>query len=298
MLDRPPSTSRNFLWARMTSSSKLTRSSSRDHNPEKENLSNSLPPLLGYRGLVYDTLDKANLFAETLEETFTENPEPYDDDHIEDVERQVRRFFRTTSFQPPHLTSPRKTSNTGSSETSTNHQLLRPDQSGYQRVQQRRYYRGCLPRRREKAFDRVWHDGLIFKMIKLNFPSYIIHLDNIAIDYENSKTIQKQHPWVRQVEYLGVTLDSKLTFNSHLRKITCKFKRTLYTPTPLLNRSSILSLRSKDGYLQYLQPTLTYACQIEGCAAKRNKQQAPNPSKPNAPFNSQLPKIHRQTLSP
>ncbi|GFU93848.1 RNA-directed DNA polymerase from mobile element jockey [Trichonephila clavipes] len=64
------------------------------------------PPLLGYRGLVYDTLDKANLFAETLEETFTENPEPYDDDHIEDVERQVRRFFRTTSFQPllsPHL---------------------------------------------------------------------------------------------------------------------------------------------------------------------------------------------------
>ncbi|GFY16042.1 probable RNA-directed DNA polymerase from transposon X-element [Trichonephila clavipes] len=64
------------------------------------------PPLLGYRGLVYDTLDKANLFAETLEETFTENPEPYDDDHIEDVERQVRRFFRTTSFQPPPLTSP------------------------------------------------------------------------------------------------------------------------------------------------------------------------------------------------
>ncbi|GFW16053.1 hypothetical protein TNCV_2863861 [Trichonephila clavipes] len=57
-------------------------------------------------GLVYDTLDKANLFAETLEETFTENPEPYDDDHIEDVERQVRRFFRTTSFQPPPLTSP------------------------------------------------------------------------------------------------------------------------------------------------------------------------------------------------
>ncbi|GFW73556.1 RNA-directed DNA polymerase from mobile element jockey [Trichonephila clavipes] len=28
----------------------------------------------------------------------------------------------------------------------------------------------------EKAFDRVWHDGLIFKLIKLNFPPYIIKL--------------------------------------------------------------------------------------------------------------------------
>ncbi|GFW43421.1 putative RNA-directed DNA polymerase from transposon X-element [Trichonephila clavipes] len=65
----------------------------------------SFPPS-NKKGLVYDTLDKANLFAETLEETFTENPELYDDDHIEDVERQVRRFFRTTSFQPPPLTSP------------------------------------------------------------------------------------------------------------------------------------------------------------------------------------------------
>ncbi|GFX57859.1 probable RNA-directed DNA polymerase from transposon X-element [Trichonephila clavipes] len=73
---------------------------------KKKNSQIHYPPLLGYRGLVYDTLDKANLFAETLEETFAENPEPYDDDHIEDVERQVRRFFRTISFQPPPLTSP------------------------------------------------------------------------------------------------------------------------------------------------------------------------------------------------
>ncbi|GFX34211.1 RNA-directed DNA polymerase from mobile element jockey [Trichonephila clavipes] len=162
-------------------------------------------------GLVYDTLDKANLFAETLEETFTENPEPYDDDHIEDVERQVRRFFRTTSFQPlplerclvngyfppawKHaiitlLPKPGK-----DAKFATNYRpisllstigkiiekiilkrlprtygqpqpyprlptrvqkrnVYKPptppsDQSGYQRVQQWRYYRGCLPRRRE-----------------------------------------------------------------------------------------------------------------------------------------------------
>jgi hypothetical protein len=30
----------------------------------------------------------------------------------------------------------------------------------------------------EKAFDRVWHDGLVYKMIELQFPSYIIRLVN------------------------------------------------------------------------------------------------------------------------
>ncbi|GFU02652.1 RNA-directed DNA polymerase from mobile element jockey [Trichonephila clavipes] len=72
------------------------------------------------------------------------------------------------------------------SETSTNHQLLRltnrvingfnsGDTTGG----------GFLDV--EKAFDRVWHDGLIFKMIKLNFPSYIIHLIN---SYLSDRTLQ------------------------------------------------------------------------------------------------------------
>ncbi|GFY16046.1 RNA-directed DNA polymerase from mobile element jockey [Trichonephila clavipes] len=138
------------------------------------------PPLLGYRGLVYDTLDKANLFAETLEETFTENPEPYDDDHIEDVERQVRRFFRTTSFQPllsPHLER---------SETSTNHQLLRLTNRVINGFNSGDTTGGAFLDV-EKAFDRVWHDGLLYKMIKLNFPSYIIHLVN---SYLSDRTFQ------------------------------------------------------------------------------------------------------------
>lgn len=28
----------------------------------------------------------------------------------------------------------------------------------------------------EKAFDRIWHDGLIYKMIQLRYPKYIIHM--------------------------------------------------------------------------------------------------------------------------
>ncbi|GFV23914.1 RNA-directed DNA polymerase from mobile element jockey [Trichonephila clavipes] len=399
---------------------------------KKKNSQIHYPPLLGYRGLVYDTLDKANLFAETLEETFTENPEPYDDDHIEDAERQVRRFFCTTSFQPPPLTSPGEVceiildlenkkspdalcvngyfppawkhaiitllpipgkdakfatnyrpisllSTIGKifekiilkrlQEHTDSHNLIPNFQHGFRSETSTDHQLLCLTNRVinglnsgdttggafldvEKAFDRVWHDGLIFKMIKLNFPSCIIHLinsylsdrtfqvkilatlsrigtvsagspqgsnlspmlyniythdfpttptvdvclfaDDAAIiaqacnpdmvrrylqqylkklqswlrkwrikinvgksqavifkkgQYRNRlqelKLFRSSIPWVRQVEYLGVTLDSKLTFNSHLRKITCKFKRILCILHPLLNRSSILSLRSK-----------------------------------------------------
>ncbi|GFX73781.1 RNA-directed DNA polymerase from mobile element jockey [Trichonephila clavipes] len=67
------------------------------------------PPLLGYRGLVYGTLEKANLFADTLEEPFKENTDPYDNEHIEKVERQVCRYLSNLSFQTPPLTSPGET---------------------------------------------------------------------------------------------------------------------------------------------------------------------------------------------
>ncbi|GFT52682.1 hypothetical protein TNCV_3765591 [Trichonephila clavipes] len=70
------------------------------------------PPLLGYRGMVYDTLDKANLFADTMEESFQENSEPYNDEHIEKVERKVHRYLRRNiSFSTPPLTSPEEVCN-------------------------------------------------------------------------------------------------------------------------------------------------------------------------------------------
>ncbi|GFT28420.1 RNA-directed DNA polymerase from mobile element jockey, partial [Nephila pilipes] len=66
-----------------------------------------IPPLLGHRGLVYSTLDKANLFVDSLEESFTENPDVYSDDHIEKIERTVNRYInRNDNTSPPNLTSP------------------------------------------------------------------------------------------------------------------------------------------------------------------------------------------------
>ncbi|GFY41663.1 putative RNA-directed DNA polymerase from transposon X-element [Trichonephila inaurata madagascariensis] len=53
-----------------------------------------IPPLLGHHGLVYSIQDKANLFMETLEESFKENPTPYDDNHIDLLDSEVRRYFR------------------------------------------------------------------------------------------------------------------------------------------------------------------------------------------------------------
>ncbi|GFX63094.1 RNA-directed DNA polymerase from mobile element jockey [Trichonephila clavipes] len=241
------------------------------------------PPLLGYRGMVYDTLDKANLFADTMEESFQENSEPYNDEFIEKVERKVRRFFRNISFSTPPLTSPEEVCNiilglenrkaAGADQiknialkslpinaitfltkifnkclmygyfpdawkhaiitllpkkgkdtklainyrpisllssigkiyekiilsrlkehadnnniipsfqhgfrenTATNHQLLRLTNlvvSGFNNHETT----GGAFLDVEKAFDRVWHDGLLLKLIELNFPPYIIMIIN------------------------------------------------------------------------------------------------------------------------
>ncbi|GFX37019.1 RNA-directed DNA polymerase from mobile element jockey [Trichonephila clavipes] len=83
------------------------------------------------------------------------------------------------------------------------------------------------------------------------------------------KLFQSQIAWYKKVDYLGVTLDSKLTFKDHLNKIICKFKKTLASLHPLLGRKSKLTLnRKRIIYIQYLQPLLTYACQIWGIAAE------------------------------
>ncbi|GFT59464.1 nucleic-acid-binding protein from transposon X-element [Trichonephila clavipes] len=66
------------------------------------------PPLLGFQGLVYGTREKADLFVDTLEDSFQENRTPYDDDHIDKVYRTVRRFLRNNIPIYPPLASPKK----------------------------------------------------------------------------------------------------------------------------------------------------------------------------------------------
>ncbi|GFU83512.1 hypothetical protein TNCV_3025591 [Trichonephila clavipes] len=58
------------------------------------------------RGLVFRNEEKADCFVDNLEESFTENRTPYDDDPIDKVDRTIRRFLNNYSSSIPPLTSP------------------------------------------------------------------------------------------------------------------------------------------------------------------------------------------------
>ncbi|GFX64663.1 probable RNA-directed DNA polymerase from transposon X-element [Trichonephila clavipes] len=248
------------------------------------------PPLLGSQGLVFGTREKADLFVDALEDSFQENRTPYDDDHIDEVDRVVKRFLRRNTPATPPLTSPNEicniikkldrsdqvknialkslpinaithltkiinrclllnhfpkpwkhatitmlpkpkkdlkfpinfrpislissiakiyekillsriekhTADNGITpdfqhgfrglrkETSTCHQLLRVANKiihGFNHSKTT----GGLFLDVEKAFDRLWHNGLIYKMILLNYPDYIIHT---LADYLDGRTFQ------------------------------------------------------------------------------------------------------------
>ncbi|GFY08588.1 probable RNA-directed DNA polymerase from transposon X-element [Trichonephila clavipes] len=71
-------------------------------------------------------------------------------------------------------------------ETSTCHQLLRATNiiiSGFNN----HATTGGIFLDVENAFDRLWHNGLIFKMINLNYPPYLIHTIS---DYLHNRTFQ------------------------------------------------------------------------------------------------------------
>ncbi|GFY78783.1 uncharacterized protein TNIN_452901 [Trichonephila inaurata madagascariensis] len=63
----------------------------------------------GPQGLHYSTEGKVNLFADPLESSFQENPEPYDDDFIEHVEEKVERYMdRNVRRHTAPLSSPQE----------------------------------------------------------------------------------------------------------------------------------------------------------------------------------------------
>ncbi|GFW31408.1 probable RNA-directed DNA polymerase from transposon X-element [Trichonephila clavipes] len=258
-----------------------------------------IPPIVGPMGLHYSTEDKVNLFADSLESSFQENPEPYDDDFIDLVEekigsymdRNARRhtapltspeevmdiilnlnnkkapgkdgiknialkslplnaityitkiFNRSLQFnyfpkewkhaQITVLPKPKKDTKFAENyrptsllsclgkiyekiiltriidhcdrntiipdfqhgfrkETSTQHQLLRVTNKIINGFNTKSYTVGIFLDVK-KAFDRMWHDGLIYKMIKLKFPTYLVkiiynYLDNRTFNVKINST--------------------------------------------------------------------------------------------------------------
>lgn len=78
----------------------------------KKDTSKPARPIHGPQGLVYTPEDKAEVFANHLEDQFTVNPEPYDEQHIRTVNRQLSNTPLNDPFLPATLTTPREIRNT------------------------------------------------------------------------------------------------------------------------------------------------------------------------------------------
>lgn len=262
---------------------------------------------------------------------------------------------------------------------STVHQLLRLVDQIYTAFNRRQYV-SALFLDVSRAFDSVWHDGLLLRLITSHVPSYLIHLlksylsrrtfsvayeealsasrsiragvpqgsvlgpslfllyintlptiprcslylfaDDTAItssstqhkmsasriqDYADRLTTWfnqwrlRIHPqksqaitftkrsiadvppirlagediqWSATVQYLGVTLDAKLTWKAHLEALSNKMSRRMALLYPLYNRKARMSLDNKLLlYRQVIRPVATYACQIWGVAARTHLRQ-------------------------
>jgi hypothetical protein len=79
--------------------------------------------------------------------------------------------------------------------------------------------------------------------------------------------------WVQTARYLGVTLDTRLTWSAHVNQLRKRAAQRLSLLGPLLKRRSGLSV--SNGvllYKQLIRPTMDYACPIWRSAARSHVQ--------------------------
>ena len=84
--------------------------------------------------------------------------------------------------------------------------------------------------------------------------------------YETVSTIYLQGkpiPWESKVKYLGVVLDSKLSFRPHITYVRNKATYVMNRLYPLICKRSKMSLRNKlTLYKTCIRPVMTYACVV------------------------------------
>ncbi|GFV06858.1 RNA-directed DNA polymerase from mobile element jockey [Trichonephila clavipes] len=74
--------------------------------------------------------------------------------------------------------------------------------------------------------------------------------------------------WVSVVRYLGLPMDSRLTYKKHIDYLSDKFWGRIHLAISLIGRNSPLSLENKVIlYKQVLRPIITYASPVWGAAA-------------------------------
>ena len=81
-------------------------------------------------------------------------------------------------------------------------------------------------------------------------------------------------PWVDSIKYLGVYLDQRLTFQSHVQNTTEKISKTIRILYPFINRKSHLSVEYKLLIVKSIFiPILLYGCPVWGdCAPTHIKK--------------------------
>lgn len=81
--------------------------------------------------------------------------------------------------------------------------------------------------------------------------------------------LNKSIEWNNRAKYLGITMDSKLTWAAHIDQALRKGQIALSNLYPLLARRSKLSTKNKLLlYKAIIQPAALYGCEVWGSAAK------------------------------
>ncbi|GFV09362.1 hypothetical protein TNCV_2821211 [Trichonephila clavipes] len=102
----------------------------------------------------------------------------------------------------------------------------------------------------EKAFDRVWHNGLLFKLIQINLPPYLI---KIIYEYLSNRTFQVKINSIHSQE-LEASRPELLKEVSYLHSFTA----STHTTSPPLQRWKFVCLPTM---LPFFSSTLPGNCQ-------------------------------------
>ena len=75
--------------------------------------------------------------------------------------------------------------------------------------------------------------------------------------------------WVETTRYLGLILDTRLTWSPHIDQVTKRTAQRMGMLGPLMNRKSDPSVRNGDLLYKHLvRPTMDYACSAWGSATR------------------------------
>ncbi|GFS77097.1 RNA-directed DNA polymerase from mobile element jockey [Trichonephila clavipes] len=199
--------------------------------------------------MAFSDFEKAEAFKDTLEVTFQENAEPYSDDKIEEVESLVNHYFDNFNTLTPPLTSPL--------EHHTISTCLFADDSA------------------------ALTQGVNLKYTIKTMQHFLVKLEKWLTDWRIAINVEKTQAivfrkWgvidpqteltlfddniqgVPVVRYLGLYIDSRLTYKNHIDYLSDKFWGRIALAISLIGRSSPLSLENKVIlYKQILRRTIT-----------------------------------------